>query len=449
LIDESEIGLAILFSSTKENCNPNKSDEENNIEEQSFHKLHKIGSQTQTNTLFLMNETNDTQTNQKSHYSDIIDSLAIQFEKKVQDIMIVTDTPEKNEIQTYSFTNKKNTSASSSKKLAKTLFETTSPGKNVSKISPKNDEKRIINTRSKNTLFNSSPVSKANKFNDFDLLKDDDFDFRSSSENSSSNKTIKQKKKDDKTISLPSSNSCGDSSSMSGSLKASSIFESIDDSLEIIDETSNKNKKIKTLHLISNQFETYSYLNKENHQMTRKTVLPSINKSESQSSVQEIPIKTEPSVSVELLEENSLLTNKEIKPKSKTKREPAASSNQLTDSSIVYSKLKPPPCSMFKSEAVKNEMLEQSAINCATSQVKVTFEPLIKQRMKNELLSSGTGSDSNLQQRINFKKFRKVPKASQLPKKESKNSNQSMFKRIKSEPFDVNSQFELFMSSMK
>jgi hypothetical protein len=67
--------------------------------------------------------------------------------------------------------------------------------------------------------------------------------------------------------------------------------------------------------------------------------------------------------------------------------------------------------------------------------------PLIKIKNENR---TATPSGS----KVNFKKFHKVPKATQgnQPRKSTKNQ---LFKSFKDEPFDINTQFELFMSSAK
>jgi hypothetical protein len=74
---------------------------------------------------------------------------------------------------------------------------------------------------------------------------------------------------------------------------------------------------------------------------------------------------------------------------------------------------------------------------------KVSFMPLVK--IKNENRFATPLGPNRV---VNFKKFQKVPKATQgsQPRKSAKNQ---LFKSFKEEPFDVNSQFELFMSSAK
>jgi hypothetical protein len=79
------------------------------------------------------------------------------------------------------------------------------------------------------------------------------------------------------------------------------------------------------------------------------------------------------------------------------------------------------------------------------ARAKVHFESLIK--VKKEPQVSLTPGSSRV---VNFKKFHKVPKASQSQQRNGAAAGGSQFFRsFKNEPFDVNSQFEIFISSAK
>ena len=84
------------------------------------------------------------------------------------------------------------------------------------------------------------------------------------------------------------------------------------------------------------------------------------------------------------------------------------------------------------------------------SNTQIKFEKLVVKKIKTEEYSSyeSQSANGNIKK---FKKFKKIPRASQLKSeiKSPNNSNTSMFKVFKNEPFDVNSQFELFMNSQK
>ena len=100
IIDETEIGLAIIFSSLNKYCNTEKFTITNpikhNTNKSSTATGNKLGSQTQMDTLFHhTNEAVDTQSSTTMNQPDSLDSVVFQFENKVEDMMIVIDTPEK------------------------------------------------------------------------------------------------------------------------------------------------------------------------------------------------------------------------------------------------------------------------------------------------------------------------------------------------------------------
>lgn len=146
MIDESEVGLAVLYSSLNEHCNPNKGKtSENKVE-------YKIASQTLTDTYY---HSNFTTTETQSSGINIIsssgtqDSLMLQFQNKIEDLYIVPETPEAN-------------------------------------------RKRPLETKLKDTqtnkMFTDEPKVKSKKLeDDFDLLKDD-FDFKIANSTKISNK---------------------------------------------------------------------------------------------------------------------------------------------------------------------------------------------------------------------------------------------------------------------
>lgn len=107
---------------------------------------------------------------------------------------------------------------------------------------------------------------------------------------------------------------------------------------------------------------------------------------------------------------------------------------------LVYSKLKP------KNVIVKTET---QAIHepFQTSQLKVKFEKLIlKQKTDEEFDHDSNGVDNGTAGKKNFKKFRKVPKKTA----ENRNCQQiGKFKAVKTEAFDLNSQFDSFLNSVR
>lgn len=74
--------------------------------------------------------------------------------------------------------------------------------------------------------------------------------------------------------------------------------------------------------------------------------------------------------------------------------------------------------------------------------IKIKFESLVKKEFKYDI--SATSGIEPTNGKVNFKKFRKVPK--NLSKT---NEKKTLFKSFKDEPFDVDSQFDQFMSSMR
>ena len=115
-------------------------------------------------------------------------------------------------------------------------------------------------------------------------------------------------------------------------------------------------------------------------------------------------------------------------------REPKEQS-KYTDSksnSLVFTKIK----------QLNNESSFQHIDTMKPSQIKIKFENLITKTFKNELKDDAQNMTNG---KVNFKKFRKVPKASQsIINKENK-----LFKSFKNEPFDLNTQFDSFINSMR
>lgn len=119
-----------------------------------------------------------------------------------------------------------------------------------------------------------------------------------------------------------------------------------------------------------------------------------------------------------------------VKKEPKIKKENKTFNHRGHETSLVYSKLNPPSC------LAKQSQLNQSSTIQASAQIVVKYEPLVK------IKTLSSYENSNYVGKKNFKKFKKVPKAN---KKES----QSFFKSFKHEEFNVDSQFQLFMSSNK
>ena len=75
--------------------------------------------------------------------------------------------------------------------------------------------------------------------------------------------------------------------------------------------------------------------------------------------------------------------------------------------------------------------------------IKIKFENLVKKELKQEFTSTG---DTN---KVNFKKFRKVPKNLSGSQRQQTNSKKSLFKSFKNEKLDIETQFSQFMQSIK
>lgn len=105
---------------------------------------------------------------------------------------------------------------------------------------------------------------------------------------------------------------------------------------------------------------------------------------------------------------------------------------------LVYSKLKP------KNVIVKTE-IQATHEPFQTSQLKVKFEKLVLQQ-KTEEVDESQGVDNGTAGKRNFKKFRKVPKKTA----DNRNCQQiGKFKAVKTEAFDLNSQFDSFLNSAR
>jgi len=160
--------------------------------------------------------------------------------------------------------------------------------------------------------------------------------------------------------------------------------------------------------------------------------------------IEELPMETyqenEPKSSYPLNNENKVTLTEPKRPKpskrlEKIKQEPTVDSQSETKplaytkvKGLVYSKCKPENC-------IKNEEADGM-----TSQLKIKFESLIKKEYTTQRVVQQDGH------KVNFKKFRKVPKATR--NSQEKNPNEK-FKNFKNEPFDVNSQFDSFMNSIR
>ncbi len=149
MVDESEIGLAILYSSLKVHCNTAKSSRDRKTDK----TFSKLGSQTQTDSLFAMQEDESHFDAADSQEVTVTDSLALQLENRVDDLMIVIDTPEKDQGKSR-------------------LFDSTI------KLREKTPTRRM--NSSANATSNNTTVNLGGGSNDFEVLKDD-FDFRSAS----------------------------------------------------------------------------------------------------------------------------------------------------------------------------------------------------------------------------------------------------------------------------
>lgn len=123
MIDESEIGLAVLHANTDQYCNPTKN---TNLKETNLN----VASQTLTDTCFKNNyQSWDTQ--QTNMNTESQESCVFQFENKAQDLFIISDTPEpvrKRTIDYHSFYETKKKSPPTETKAEKSfLVEKKSP----------------------------------------------------------------------------------------------------------------------------------------------------------------------------------------------------------------------------------------------------------------------------------------------------------------------------------
>ena len=75
---------------------------------------------------------------------------------------------------------------------------------------------------------------------------------------------------------------------------------------------------------------------------------------------------------------------------------------------------------------------------------------MVKREVKQEVVYNSNEKRT----KVNFKKFKKVTKMVKSMSSDGSHSNRSakkdeLFKSFKDEPFDLNSQFDMFMSSMR
>ena len=104
---------------------------------------------------------------------------------------------------------------------------------------------------------------------------------------------------------------------------------------------------------------------------------------------------------------------------------------------LIYTKLKPENVIVKTESQAKCEPFQ-------TSQLKVKFEKLI--RLTENSSDFDVDSQASTAGKRNFKKFRKVPKKSA---QERHSQQTGKFKAVKTEAFDINSQFDSFINSMR
>jgi len=116
-------------------------------------------------------------------------------------------------------------------------------------------------------------------------------------------------------------------------------------------------------------------------------------------------------------------------------RKPEQLVGYVKSKGLVLSKGRPENC----------EVRNGDAENGGGSQLRVKFESLVK---KESVQSEAAGGEETA--RRNFKKFMKVPKKLSSSSGSKVHGKEKGFKSVcKSEPFDVNSQFDSFMKSMR
>lgn len=211
----------------------------------------------------------------------------------------------------------------------------------------------------------------------------------------------------------------------------------IDDTLKVVDTPEKK----KRTRLLSNDFQKPAELIEPNKKSSR--TFKNIENEEAKA-VRVKSIKVEPQqVELEELPMDTYQENesKESQPlksppkpakqvnKIKTESQEAKAPSYTKLKGLVYSKSHPENC-------IKNEEADSQ-----TSHLKVKFESLIKKEYRTQNVDQPNGH------RVNFKKFRKIPKATRQDT--NTRGNNALFKSFKNEPFDVNSQFESFMSSIR
>jgi hypothetical protein len=272
--------------------------------------INKLGSQTQTDSLFAMHDQASlTCSLAENNEETVTDSLALQLENKVDDLMIVVDTPEKDQGKSR-------------------LFDSTI------KLRDRTPTRRL--NYSANSTSNNTTTNLRNSSSDFDVLRDE-FDFASAT---------KTKQADP----IQSSNT----RSTRSTAKLASLFEGNDsDVMDVVVEEKHRSpppvlskpkdpvvaSTTKSKRVFESKMATQfaDQFNRDN------SVLGSLDKENPAGISKEMLIKKEKIAIDELKSSNNTVQTNTLKPSGIKKEKRLIESSNLNSSCVVYTKYKPPP----------------------------------------------------------------------------------------------------------
>lgn len=388
IIDETEIGLAVLFASTKKHCNSFKPDK--TMTQAPAVGQFKLGSQSIAESVLFDNGSIKSNT----QYNDIImaafdtqDSAPFEFERdRVNDTVKIQNTPERKKKSRLAF----NICKEADEKLleAEQVFEIpATPEKEIIEI-PETPEKESIEEkptkrRSVETSSSKSPVFIEKRIKNTSpdqcvLNKQKTFD--------KSHEKLKKTLKTNETC-FNSTDTLRTNPSTTLSKKSNLIA----DKIELNDQDN------------IDAFESFM--------SQGPTLSTSIANAKKKTNEKLISVKIEPSSSVEVPKSSPLTYNK--------------------SKGLVLSKIKNENCLK----------VEQTNPDFQTSQLKIKFASLIKKVLAHDQDTQSVLTNGG---KKNFKKFRKIPKNTKATQQTT-----GQFKSIKTEGFDVNTQFDDFMSQLR
>lgn len=451
LIDDTEIGMSILYASVEEHCNPSYLSEDH----KNTKVINKLCSQTQDIMGAELMECDDTDDEAdiprraiKRKSTEILDSEQFQFEGKIEHFCVVKDTQEighmkkplnRDLLVDTSNLNEPETKTSKKPNNQIWIEEThdmhAKPSENISpnKANEKNPACKEETTKQSTSMKIGKKLTSQIWIEETQEMLEKPAEKISPNINEKKTPATKEEKtKQSKIDQNHSSQICTD--------------EPVED--VFAKPTKNKSSEFYKRNLVDKKQITEQSTSIIKTQET--TLSSESNSTGNKTNVKEISVF---SSSIDAKAKTSgLVTStfksmkKEFKPLNLTdvKNESKEDWHQKLPSK-VYSKLKPPKESfVVKTESQTDQIQSQNLM-------RIKFESLVRKDFKYEI-SDSTGSDS-MSGKVNFKKFKKVPKNLSQSSRFSSNSQNkktnSQFRSFKEENFDLDSQFSQFMSSSK